>query len=164
MKIKLLLIILFVFVANNRTYTQNNSNCMSKIIRTDPLNSANNEIPIKRNTNGIILNWLIDEGSVFNANSQFYSPSITTLTSPFYQVNNFATDHFVTNRDRNPDDGWELIYRQFGYNDDGSIGSNEDNPFIILYNRFTGILRVFVVVANNQIDYQFMKIRLYFSD
>ncbi len=115
MKNNLLIILLFVFVANNRIYTQNNSNCVSKIIRTDPLNSANNEIPIKRNTNGIILNWLIDEGSVFNANSQFYSPSITTLTSPFYQVNNFATDHFVTNRDRNPEDVWELLYKNNGF-------------------------------------------------
>lgn len=45
--------------------------------------------------------------------------------------------------------GWELITYNFGYRVSQSTGANLpiDNPYIVLYNKYTGIIRAFVLVT-----------------
>jgi hypothetical protein len=69
-----------------------------------------------------------------------------TLRSPFYElVTNPNTIHFVdqAEKDFKPENGWELIGRNFG-----SPTQGINNPFFILYNKFSGTIRVFVNIRN----------------
>lgn len=61
-----------------------------------------------------------------------------------------------------PANGWELIRRDLGYNDAGSELATS-NPFVILYNKYLGTLRVFVTVQKPQTNFQFAEVKLVFS-
>lgn len=133
----------------------------TETVKTDPNDAINERYPSKTNTNGRVLNWM---ESQFNVNTQYLSPNIQSIYSPFYQSDNSIINHFLNNKDFKPEDGWELIRRGFGYNDDGSIYSDENNPYFILYNKFLGILRVFSLVGNNKVDYHYANVILKFKD
>lgn len=71
----------------------------------------------------------------------------TTIQSPFYlpsltnpNVNEFSK---YTNKDFNTTDGWDLWKYDFG-----TPTARTDVPYFILYNRHTGVLRVFVAFAS----------------
>lgn len=83
----------------------------------------------------------------------YVSGSFVQITSPFYQVANIQTNKFssMSNKDYLPEAGWELIAEDFGY-----IYSNTEdlkyprtatngvvNPYFVLYNKYTGLLRLF---------------------
>lgn len=114
-------------------------NCFSqcyKGITTNPNNPVNNERPNKTNT----FDW---RAPFYDIRSQY----ITTpqIESPFNQSNNLNVNHFLNNPDMLPQDGWELIKYETGYNDDGTPKATPVGFIhLILYNKFTGILRVFV--------------------
>ncbi len=61
-----------------------------------------------------------------------------------------------------PQDGWELIRRDLGY-DDAKNPAKTTNPTLILYNRRTSMLRVFTAVGDLQAGYQFAEIKLSFG-
>jgi len=61
-----------------------------------------------------------------------------------------------------PVNGWELIRRDLGYDEAGNPTSTV-NPHVILYNKYQGILRVFVAVGRQFGGYQHAEIRLIFS-
>jgi hypothetical protein len=81
-----------------------------------------------------------------------------TVLSPFY--NNGAAfsgisakyalnGDFIGGEDFSPMEGWELIKSNLGYNADGSAKSNAPNhPYVIMYDRVSGTLRVFVYTNN----------------
>jgi hypothetical protein len=100
----------------------------------------------------------------FDVNCILLHPSFNKIESPFYQYDNKIVNHFVDNKDNKPEDGWELIYRNFGYDDDGNPNSHvsSNNPFLILYNKYLGLLRVFTIVANNKEAYFYGKIKMRF--
>lgn len=70
-----------------------------------------------------------------------------TVESPFYNTNlsnpNINEFSQYTLKDYEPGDGWELLQYDFGT---PSIGT--DAPYLMLYNRHTGLLRVFVAFAS----------------
>lgn len=81
------------------------------------------------------ISYLINDQNVANA---------LALPSPFFaqgfsQPN--TSDLFLTQiaKDFEPADGWELVYKSFGT----SLVDWVENPGFVLYNRFTGMLRVF---------------------
>lgn len=143
----------------------------NKIIRTDPGNPENTEKAMKKNgptngdpnqpQNGNIFNWLIDteHNPAFRLNSSVMVND-QQLNSPFWEYNNSRTQIFINQWANNsridnlPEDGWELIHQDFGYFDNGNArgvfpngGQKVDYPHIILYNRFTGVLRAFVNIG-----------------
>ncbi|MCX6147236.1 MAG: hypothetical protein NTW25_08300 [Candidatus Kapabacteria bacterium] len=142
-----------------------NPNCEPKIIRTDPKVAINSEQSQKTNTNGVILDWTKPfSNPYFDVNCEWYNPHITSIETPYHQGNNSAIDNLHDKIDL-PEDGWELIFRNLGYLDNGSERSgNEDNPYFIIYNKYTGILRVFVAVANQKSAYRYTDIRLHFKE
>jgi len=91
-------------------------------------------------------------GNSFDWRTQTYTlytnaQGIKTVESPFYNssltnpnVNEFSQ---YTLKDYEPADGWELIQYDFGTS---TVGT--DAPYLILYNRHTGLMRVFVSFAN----------------
>ena len=151
---------ILILIFGSGLSAQTNSNCNPKTIRTDPNNAINTELPSKANTNGQILDWLIDCPDTWPINCQFLYPNPNTVISPFDQGNNPITQYFRQVKDRSPEDGWELVTRNFGYYDDGTPNNGEDNPYFILYNRFTGKLRVFFLIANYMQDYNYAEITI----
>lgn len=77
-------------------------------------------------------------------------PTVTAIASPFFQpfnsnVGNLIAPLDTLQREFRPEDGWELIKMDLGYYADGTpIPTGTTNPSVILYNKYTGILRVFV--------------------
>ncbi|MEM1000043.1 MAG: T9SS type A sorting domain-containing protein [Bacteroidota bacterium] len=76
--------------------------------------------------------------------------------SPFFSANNSLqpnTDHlaFVNSpRDFQPEDGWELIYKNFG-----TIALPVAEPSFALYNRYSGLMRTFIyLTAKEGLPYQ----------
>jgi len=122
-----LLIFIFCFLLRG------NGQCIKEQISTNPANPINNELPQMKN----YFDWMQPS---FPLNSS--EININPLASPFYQTDNNAINHFVDSKDYLPVDGWELIKKDFGYNEFPSV----TYPYFILYNRFTGVLRCFVAM------------------
>ena len=76
--------------------------------------------------------------------------STPSIESPYFQylnsnVTNLALPYDTLKLDFRPEDGWELIKRDFGFNVDGTpAATGVVNPSFIIYNKYTGTLRVFV--------------------
>lgn len=132
MKVKSIVIsFLFLFTLHTQ-YAQ----CV-KGITTNPDAPVNTERPDKRNT---FFDW---RALIYNVNSQYITTS--QIESPFNQSNNLRVNHFLNNQDRLPQDGWELIKYDLGFNEDGTPKTTPVGYIhLVLYNKFTGVMRVFV--------------------
>lgn len=90
----------------------------------------------------------VGSGSCGNAN-----------TSPLYNIKPDSMDIF-------PEDGWELVVKNFGYCPGGTNCSPAyavENPFFILYNKYTGRMKVYVMVASKY-DKQGLDLKISFAD
>jgi hypothetical protein len=96
---------------------------------------VNTHLPAKVNT----FDW---RTPTYNVN---WNGGTTTVENPFYQINNSSINHLYESKDMLPDDGWELFAHEFGYNDDGTPAQKVGIPTLVLYNRYTGLFRVFVM-------------------
>lgn len=92
------------------------------------------------------------------------------IENPYFAEENkqnidFLYDQLPENRDYHPEDGWELLIQDLGLNMNGSI-SSISHPYIVLYNKFTGIVRVFYYLRepNFEQDYDAVTIKLSFKD
>ncbi len=126
------------------TYPIDTDPCANYIIRTDPYNPYNRQYLPKYN----VFNWIDpnpDAGTVFDEYCLNSTESNAThVKTPWSQDDNLTIAHFFESGDRYPKDGWELIKYDLGYAPSGQpTGVKVDFPYLILYNRFTGILRVF---------------------
>src|SRR6218665_3929014 len=88
----------------------------------------------------------------FITRAQDNNPVTITKKSPWWDVanDNLNTIRF---RDQNPKDyepidGWMLIQRNFG-----TTSNPVDNPYFILYNQYSGILRIFVCIVKQYNGY-----------
>lgn len=117
--------------------------CPDKGIQTNPDDAVNNERPSKRNSNPLIFDWRQEYFPILSTKT-----TSTSIISPYYNVNNVRLAHLVESKDYRPEDGWELIRQELGHPIDpvGSFTVETDYPFVILYNRYTAVLRVFVAV------------------
>lgn len=93
--------------------------------------------------------WIGQE--VFDVNSPNFPGG--TVESPFDFQNTAVTTDLYEFKDYRIEDGWELIIERFGfeYDSDGTrTESNpEANPYFILYNKYRSILRVLVVMGED---------------
>jgi len=109
----------------------------AKGITTNPSAPTNPEKDSKRNT---FFDW---RTPFYQVNSA--SIAATQIESPFFQNNNANVSHFFENKDMNPADGWELITYDLGFSENGTPKNPPtDYVFVVLYNKYTGILRVFL--------------------
>lgn len=105
-------------------------------IRTGMDAPTNTHLPAKINT----FDW---RTPTYNIN---WNGGTTGVDNPFYQINNASINHLFESKDMLPEDGWELFAREFGYNDAGiPLAQKVGIPILILYNRYTGLFRVFVM-------------------
>ncbi|MFM9838035.1 MAG: T9SS type A sorting domain-containing protein [Cyclobacteriaceae bacterium] len=109
----------------------------AKGISTNPANPINDERPCKKNT---FFDW---RSEFYNVNSS--SIAATQIKSPFFQNDNGNVSHFFENKDMKPEDGWELIKYDMGFNESGAAKNPAtDYVYLVLYNKYTSILRVFL--------------------
>lgn len=107
--------------------------------------------------------------------SQYFSVPNTTLPdwcsnieNPFFNDNESVNvDHLYDAnpilRDNKPEDGWEMLGFDFGINYHGTV-SNISHPYLVLYNKHTGIMRVFYyLTANYNQDYTEAVIKIGFD-
>lgn len=128
--------------------------CPPNGISTDPANPVNPQTPALTNN----FNWLQTE----YATNKTCQPHSSWSTSPFHLPNGNTEFLFLT-KDMKPVDGWELIKIDLGYNNAGAPSTAvSEHSYFILYNRFTGILRIFVKTCRRA-DYQAIKIKFGFS-
>ncbi len=114
-----------------------NAQCIPNGITTNPDNPVNPEKPSKTNT---FFDWRLD---VFSINSVYTSSP--QIESPFNQDGNVDLSHFLENPDRLPQDGWELIKYDMGLEEDGTPNATATGfLYLVLYNKYTGVLRVFI--------------------
>lgn len=79
--------------------------------------------------------------------SPFWSPLGGTGTNSL--LTHFTQYPNIQQKDFHPEDGWELLVKNFG-----EPTSPVANPFYALYNRYTGKVRAFLLVANIPTPYQ----------
>ena len=134
--------------------------CDVKGIYTDPAQPAvNPEYSPRTNT----FNWYQGQqnsGMAWTLNS----PAINepNIQMPWWQTDNAQITHLQGKLDL-PKDGWELMKRDLGYNDAGQPTTGTRNPYVILYNKRTGMLRVFTAIGDLFNSYQFAEIKLRFN-
>ena len=125
-----------------------------KGITTNPSSPANPEKQSKTNT---FFDW---RTQYYQVNSSVISA--TQIESPFYQNNNNNVTHFFENKDMKPEDGWELITYDLGFNENGTPKNPPtDYVFVVLYNKYTSVLRVFL--AGNGPSFNGAKIQIQFD-
>jgi hypothetical protein len=116
-----------------------NAQCEPSGITTNPDSPVNNQLPGMVNT---FFDWRDNE---FDINSTKFPPQQTNILSPFNpNAQNFNVYSLSQSQDNKPEDGWELISWDFGYDLDGTPA----NPPVgiihfMLYNKYTSTLRLF---------------------
>lgn len=102
-------------------------------------------------------------GTLYGTNYRLNSAADPTpyLEVPWQQANNINMERFQGKNDI-AINGWQLIRRDLGY-DDGGNPQVTQNPFVIIYNRYLGVLRVFATVQRPLTNFQFAEIKLVFS-
>jgi hypothetical protein len=133
--------------------------CPINTTSTNPANYDNDADPTDDNK----WDWLVDNYTVFiTQNGQGTEGFPVLIRSPFYDISgNPNTYEFVTDveKDNKPENGWELLYKNFGNEIQGI-----NKPFFILYNRYTGVMRVFMNIINSgDFPYNAAKIELAFK-
>lgn len=141
------------------------SPCPDKVLTTNTTASVNAEKPAMKNYDPTRTHPMIFDWTQVDFALQSNEPGLINrglITSPFFQIDNSNTIHLAVARDMHSKDGWELIRQDFGYeyqpylpiDPDGlkrtgllGIPKPVGNPFFILYNKYTGILRVFVAIG-----------------
>lgn len=116
-------------------------------ITTHPAHPVNIFNPVRRN----IFDWRTETYPIV-ADPIIPSP----IVSPFYQGDNGNVQAFTytDKQDMRPEDGWEILKYDFGGNlsAEGISTNRVIVPYLVLYNRFLGKLRVFV--ARGSIGYE----------
>lgn len=130
---------ILMFLLTISVYSQD---CAPNGITTNPAAPINAQNPTKKNnfdftTPQYNLNW------IYNFNNT------TKINSPFFDTDNSGINHFYDPldgiKDIIPSEGWELLKKDFGYADNGAPNNPATaNPYIIFYNKYRGLLRVFV--------------------
>ena len=140
-------------------------NCAPNGITTNPQEPVNEDRPERVNP----FDFTAEEFDIKLLSEEY---NLERVRSPFYSTDNSAINHLYDPldgiKDNDPIQGWELIKMDFGLGDDGILdpGGNDPgttNPYMILYNKYTGLLRVFVMRADNQ-QYNGANITIKFID
>lgn len=151
MKTCFLLLVLAVSLCINIAKAQ--APCTIGQISTNPASSTNSIDPSHVNK----FDWLQNPNYPYNVSCYPKGLSI----NPFFSSYSNLLPLSLT-KDYKPENGWELIHQNLGYDNDGTISAiTPEHAYLILYNRYTGILRVLLKTCRGT-DYQGMKMRISF--
>ena len=120
--------------------------------------------PCPVNSTPTTWDWRGSGDYTFYLNGSRYNPvgGVVRRKSPWFDVN--TNENVAAFRDQNPKDyepsgGWVLVQRDFG---DPARFIN--HPYFILYNKYTGILRIFVAISETVAGYNSAIIALKYAN
>jgi hypothetical protein len=116
----------------------------------------------KNNFDWRIENFLINK----SAYSQFQPNGSFPLPSPYYD-NSVDYNHIANASlsDFQPADGWELVKRDFGFLANGSpIPVNKPIAYFMLYNKYSGILRILATLPTQNGTHQVINVNISFRN
>ncbi|WP_216680134.1 hypothetical protein [Hymenobacter siberiensis] len=132
--------------------------CPATGISTDPSQPTNLLRPDRRNA---FFNWYAPGGTGSSANRLYqlygFDPHsgqglAYELYTPYQQSDNPMLTSLLGAGDL-PANGWELLAYNLGYTEHGQPrAGGAALPYVVLYHRFTGTMRVFATEANRQRD------------
>ena len=127
-------------------------------ISTNPANPVNTQLPSKKNT---FFDWQLSTWLEKPFLNQGNCSREDTMTSPFFRTDN--AEELRDSKDMKWDDGWELILRRVGLNEQ-NINTPDIDPDItvILYNKYTGIIRILLKTCRGA-DYNAARISIRFA-
>ncbi|RTQ51398.1 T9SS type A sorting domain-containing protein [Hymenobacter gummosus] len=130
-------------------------------IVTDPSGPATNPGGVPNS-----FNWYFGDYQPTLYNGRRYTLNAPVIGQPYIELPwqqplNVNMERFQGKNDV-PADGWELVRRDLGFDDNGNP-ANTRNPTVLLYNRFTGVLRVFVACGDVKAAHQLAEVKLTFS-
>ena len=121
-----------------------NGQCPAVGIFTRPDAPINNQNPAMLNN----FNWM---APLYFQNSQTSVPGNDMIHSPIYQPDNLLIDNLRVALDMKPEDGWELIRRDFGVLQSGSLANpRPERLYVVMYNKYSSILRIFYARGGTQ--------------
>lgn len=124
-------------------------------ISTNPLNPINNQLPSKQNN---FFNW---QDSLWIMQPYPNCGRNAVNPSPFYQLDNL--EELRESKDMKWEDGWELVRREVGLTQSNAYTVyNPEHLYIILYNKYTGIIRIILLACRKQ-DYTAARVELKFD-
>ena len=143
--------------------------CPATGISTDPSQPTNPLRPDRRNT---FFNWFAPGGTGAYANRYYSAYSLDPRTgqgvvydqfTPYQQSDNPALTSLLGAGDL-PANGWELLAYDLGYTERRQPRPGGANLlYVVLYHRFTGIMRVFATEANRVRDFSYHAITVRFA-
>jgi hypothetical protein len=162
-------------IAISVSLTAYGQDCDDYTFSTHPTTAVNEQDPYHINLD---FDWTAQTFDFYNLGNW------GTGSLPFYQTSgNPYIAHLHESQDSDPDDGWELLFYDFGtqikLNNNGdpvidavtnayeleTVATTEaTNPLFVLYNRYTGIARVFARIEQQYAGYSMARIRLYFEN
>ncbi|HMO62072.1 MAG TPA: T9SS type A sorting domain-containing protein [Ferruginibacter sp.] len=149
---KILLVFIFSFVQSISI-----AQCPAVNIFTRPDSAFNPQRPLMINN----FNWLHQK---YKLNTIAATPGNDSIWSPIYQPDNSIIDHLRLSLDMKPQDGWELLRREMGYNQDGTPANPKpENSYIVMYNKYSSILRFFYARSSSA-PFTAARITLKFAD
>ena len=120
--------------------------CPTNTITTDPSNYQNSSDP------NAILRWDWMQTTFLGYRSEAPLPQQYQITSPFYNTtgNTYLLNlSLPATKNYLPQDGWEFVAKNFGTPIEGT-----DHPWFMLYNRYTGTIRIFLQINNSASTFQ----------
>ncbi|TAF76662.1 MAG: T9SS C-terminal target domain-containing protein [Bacteroidetes bacterium] len=135
---------------------QAQTDCLPNGIRTDWTNPSPAIPPSNRPFEKNIFNWQEPNFNRFDKELN----NENTIASPFFDNSQLEGSSRVLNyfdSDFKPADGWELIHQNFGYLYDGTkmtFPVPSQAPYILLYNKYSGKLRVLFSPPNGYNAFQ----------
>lgn len=157
-----LIILTIIIAAHTQVLAQLPHSCVSENYKTNPLSPIDlrGQPYINEITPGVPkFDWLQQWLPNYYENAPPNQGTFTQgqLINPFWDVNNSNLSHLAhqtddSYRDYKPEDGWELITFSLGtyftYDDQNNLleehRQTDNHPYFVLYNKFTGIMRIFV--------------------
>ena len=135
MKLKIYLTICLAIALN---IANTNAQCNANGIFTRPDSAVNTLYPPKKNN----FDWMKQK---YITNTTYSTAGNDSIWSPIYQPDNFIIDHLRLATDMKPSDGWEILKKDFGF-DDNAIANNPkaDFCYLFMYNKYTATLRAFI--------------------
>jgi hypothetical protein len=146
--------------------------CPPKGISTNPDNPINLNNPIMKND---FFDWRIQDFE------DYYNPNYIGGAEPFFSITNpywSSEDYLGYLSGWNPDggdelaidyspiEGWELLTRNFGKFTNGDDNPDFYNPYFLMYNKYTGMMRLLFSIPSVAITgpFQSVEVTMTFND
>jgi len=133
--------------------------CLVNGIFTRPDSAINTQNPSMINN----FNWMARK---YLTNAQGATPGNDSIFNPVYQPDNSIIDNLRLALDMKPTDGWELIRRQFGFLQNGSLQNPKpEQLYIVMYNKYSSVLRIFYARGGTNLPaFSSAKVTLQFAE